>query len=807
MGKPMKNRILGIVLALCLIAVAFAAVPTNAAVYYTGSVQTTDDSGDAKDVYFSGERIYVAVELDYMDDPVVNDIYVAAIDQDGDTLSSFYTVTDDPDVGVYDSWSALPTRWLTANHATFSAGIAVVDVVVSAYNGWTYEEFARTQIIVKQEGLTVYPSSWYIYPGETVTMSLTTSETGDFYVQIVNETYEDLENWTNQEAVDGTWTMAWTVPEDAPDGYYTINVCEESTDAIWYSYGMQIQLYMLMVDCNRYYVLPGEDVTVTYDVINLATMTSYDLVDIEWQAYWVDEGGDDVYDSGTLSGVPGTMEFTIPTDIALWSGVDMAFWANDTDDRSSEDYLWFSISTMSLDIYVDNGPYVPGETVDVEAYVSAAYDALPDATVDIEVSYNGTAIDAYGVTGLVTDQTGNVQHSFDLDVNATQGAYIVTVTATKLDNTLTAMAAFEVMWTGEMTVEFDKDYYYSGQLATFTFTAYWNNEEVIPDSIFYMVYDDYGTIATGNTSVGTGSVQIPAGYIGDLWVEGIANIDGYFLNGYTWTEVRMADVVVTASSSEYRPGDTVTFSVSIITEIESADLTYTIEDDYGAEVASGNPAFGMFASFEYAVPLIGASDSYTATVTMNDNLGHIASDSTTTWLVAYHELTLVLDSSSKYVNDAFKPGDMLTVTYQISTYTGDELPVYELRVYVDYSDTDMRMQVTQTSGEFTVEIPADSIDGAYWMTVYLYDPISGDYLSGDYVSFTVKADQSAWDRSVGGLSLFDLTVLLLLVVMILLLIVLPFVKAKFGGPKAPKQVELVQMPPPPMEEGKVPPSS
>ena len=54
MGKPMKSRILGIVLALSLLAGVFAALPVKAAVDYTGSVVTTDNLGAAKNTYFFG---------------------------------------------------------------------------------------------------------------------------------------------------------------------------------------------------------------------------------------------------------------------------------------------------------------------------------------------------------------------------------------------------------------------------------------------------------------------------------------------------------------------------------------------------------------------------------------------------------------------------------------------------------------------------------------------------------------------------------------------------------------------------------
>jgi hypothetical protein len=810
MGKPMKNRILGIVLALCLMAVAFAAVPTSAEIYYTGSVQTTDDTGDLQDAYYRGDRVYVAVEVYYMGELSAEDILVEMFDQSGNSVSSFYATADDPDVGTYESWAALPTHWLTTNGLDFAAGVAVGDVVVSAYDGWDYVEFDRTQVIVKDEGLTVSPDTWLFYPGETVTITLITAQTVDFYVEIVNYTYDDIENWTNEEAADGYWSTVWTIPTDTPDDDYMINVREESNHDVWYTYYMTIQMYELLVDANRYYVLPGETVDIYYEVVEVATMTSYDEVSLEWQAMWMNESGNDTYDSGTMPGSAGTWQFDVPTNIALYSWIQITFWANDTEDRVAESWVYMTIGQMAADMILDDGPYMPGETVSVEVYTSVfeeSYgwiyeDSLPGATVEISVSFNDTEIDEYGAAGLVTDVSGTVSHDFDLADDAPQGAYIVTVTVSKLDYEVEMMAVFSVEYGGEMTVEFDKEYYYSGQIATFAFTAYWNNQEIAGESIFYMVYDDIGLVFTDNSTTGTGAYQINSTYVGGLWIEAVMNLDGYMLNGYAATDVEMADVVLTPSSSEYRPGDNVVFSYSIITEISSAELSFNIVDDMGVEALSGDLSFTPMGSFNLTIPAE-PSESYTATITMNDNLGHIVSDEATTWLATYHEIDLWLISSSGFTSRAFEAGTTLTFGYSIDSYAGTDLEVYEIRVYNWNDDVTFRLLVTATDGEFEYTIPENALDGGYGVEVDLYDPIASDYLDYDYVSYTVMNDQSLWDKSVGGLDVFEVMTLLLLALIIVVLIVMPFVKGRMGAPKQPKAPEPA-MPAPPPAEGNPP---
>jgi cytochrome c oxidase assembly protein Cox11 len=103
MGKPMRNRILSIALALGMLAVAFAAVPTHAAINYTGTVKTTDNAGTAKSTFVQGENVYVNVMA--KDQGVLADvnIQVRLVSTSGTVLTHFHVATDTPDVGWYNS--------------------------------------------------------------------------------------------------------------------------------------------------------------------------------------------------------------------------------------------------------------------------------------------------------------------------------------------------------------------------------------------------------------------------------------------------------------------------------------------------------------------------------------------------------------------------------------------------------------------------------------------------------------------------------------------------------------------------------
>ena len=73
------------------------------------------------------------------------------------------------------------------------------------------------------------------------------------------------------------------------------------------------------------------------------------------------------------------------------------------------------------------------------------------------------------------------------------------------------------------------------------------------------------------------------------------------------------------------------------------------------------------------------------------------------------------------------------------------------------------------------------------------------------MSFSVKSEQSVWDKSIAGLSLFNVLVLALLLLMVILLIVVPFLRGRVGGEE--KAMEMEAASPEPLDEPEEPPPS
>ncbi|UCE45045.1 MAG: hypothetical protein JSU93_06565 [Methanobacteriota archaeon] len=813
----MKDRILSVAIALSLIAVMFVVAPssTEAAISYTGEVQTTDDTGDPIDSCFRGDDLYVLVETYYRGNATNMSFLVELRTQTGNLRDSFTDVTGDPDTGVFESWAAIPEVALWTG-SWFEGELTVYDVILYVDDGgWI--EVDRTQIIVRNTGTFLDPDTGMYYPGQEVSLTIVTTNTDDFYVQVVNETWVDVMNRSNievNESVDWTWHYTWLIPPGTPDGTYTLNVRFEDNNGIWpiaiYTKTFNINKYVLLVDSQSEYVLPGQTVSMLYDVLDFATLTHYAGAAIEWSATWTDVDDEIVNESGMLEGSSGVFDYVVDTDIALYSDIEMTFWANESDDRSAEDYVELSVGTMWVDVDISDDTFTPGEIVGVAVSVMVGLDpsdpwmveSLPGADIDIVVTKDGAVLADYGKAGMVTDVTGMVEYEFTLDDNATRGTYVIAATISYLDYEIERMVVFNVEWWGYMVVEFNKDYYYSGQIAMIDFKVVWNGAEINGTPVYYIIEGEDGVLATGNSTDGSAWYQILGSYVGDIEVTAITMVEGYYFEDWDMAEVRLADLALYPVAEYFRAGDTVTWMYKLSSEMSNGTITYYVVDGDGLKVDSGTIMFAKSGSFEFVVPE-DPSDMYTATLTVDDNRGHIVSADSTIWLWANYELHIWLESGAGYTSRAYEPGSTLVFGYSIMAVGTEHLDAYRISFYATDEYLDGNVLVTETTGTFEYKLQDSVADGEYTMNAWLADPSEPGWLSFDSVSFDVKTGQSLWDKSVGGLSLFETVVLLLLLIMVILLVLVPMIKARMEakpkGPETSMPVELDE-PPPPAEE-------
>ena len=789
----MKNRILSIALALSMLAVVFAALPTSAQVDYTGSVKTTDDTGNLKDTYIQGQPVYVIVEVKYQNVWSDQPIRVRLVPTTGGWASQFATHSDDPADGWYNSTTA-------AGHLTLStaAGISgdLTSYYVVLYRDGTMQEIARTTIIVKKTGLSLEPDNGIYYPGQAVVAKFVTTETTTmFYVHTVNETgvTMPLMNWTGQSAVTGWWEHALTLATDLPDGSYTMRVRDATTHAIMDDLDFDVQKYVFEVWADRDYYLPGMTANIQYITMDVATFTQATGVTITYSAMWYNLSGNATWLNSTLAGVSGVQQFVIPTDANMSWDVSIVYWANEST-RSASGHVTLDFAMLSGSVSIAPlGTLMPGETVVPTVTARLGGDRLPGAAVDISVLANGTAIPAYGSTNLTTDLQGQATHTFTLVDAAADGTYVVRAKITMVGYSATVIGLFQVRSDGEIWVKLDKERYYGGDDIVATLTPMWNGKIVEVPNFGYAFIVDTGVLVWGNTSETTVSTTIPVDYYGDIEIGVSAYYNGIGIDGGDDSEVRFADITLTAQMNDYRPGDDLVFEWNILTGAIAGTLMYEITDSNGMLVISDSPAFATTGSFSQLVPTVNAPQHYYVHMWMTTAAGGYADASLTVDMLNSHELQIWVEKSG-YADGTYKPGQTVKLHYSIGAYVMEPLQSYILRVATDYNPVGMDFILTDSAGTVEFALPDDAPAAEMGISATLIDPVTGP-VSSDTTAITVGGQLTGWDKSVAGMSAIDFSILLLLIIMILLLIVMPFLKGRMGAPK-PAEAPKVEPPPP-----------
>jgi len=795
MGKPMKSRILSIALALSMLAVVFAALPMSAQVDYTGSVKTTDDTGNLKDTYIQGQQVYLIVEVKYQGVWADEPIQVRLVSTTGGYVSHFHANSNDPADGWYNSSTDVVPQTLDTG-AWIDPDLDLTSYYVVVYRDGTMEEIARTTIVVKRTGLSLDPDNHIYYPGQAVVAKLVTTSTAIlFYVHTVDEdgvTVANM-NWTGQSATTGWWEHAFTLASDLADGTYTMNVRAATSNAIMNHIHFDVQKYVFQVSADRDYYLPGMTANINYLTMEVSTFTQSTGVSVTFSAMWGNSSGNATWLNSTLTGSSGVQQFVIPTDIAMWQDIEIVYWANEST-RTASDSVTLQFGTLTGTMtFAHMGTLMPGETVAATVDVELGGDLLPGAAVDITVMANGTAIPAYGSVNLTSDLAGEVTHTFTLVDAAADGIYIVSADITMAGFSTTVIGLFEVQSTGYIGVKFDKERYYGGEDIVATLTPLWNGKIVEVSNFGYGFSLDTGLLVWGNTSETTVTATIPADYYGDIDLGVEAYYNGLMIGGGSSSEVHFADITLTAQKNDYRPGDSLVFEWNILTGASAGTLTYEITDSNGLVVITDSPAFATSGSFSQLVPTVDAPQHYYVHMWMTTAAGGYSDADLAVDMLNSHELQIWVEKSG-YADGTYKPGQTVKLHYSIGAYVMEPLQSYILSVSTDFNPVGMEFILTDPTGKVEFALPDDAPAAQMDISATLIDPVTGP-VSNDTTAITVSGQLTGWDKSVAGMSAIDFSILLLLIIMILLLIVMPFLKGRMGAPK-PAEAPKVEPPPP-----------
>ncbi len=408
------------------------------------------------------------------------------------------------------------------------------------------------------------------------------------------------------------------------------------------------------------------------------------------------------------------------------------------------------------------------------------------------MSKNGTKLDAYSMSGLMTDQDGIITYAFKLSPDAAIGTYSVEVTVTKVGSSTVAATIFSVSEWGYLSVMFDKDYYLSGDSMFITFEAFLEGQQVYLDSMLVTVTTDWGLLLIGNTSTMAMTAQLPTDYVGQVWVYATGYYDDRVFSTTTWIDVYGVSIAILPNKSAFEPGDTLIFTWNVNGPVSNGTLTYILWGG-GVYIETASPMFARTGTVTFEVPLVDPEYSYGVWISMLTDTGSYSEDSATVYIAGDGELSVWVEKS-KYADGSFKPGQTVKIHYEIFNFWTDPLPMYALVVSCDFDTTEFYFFVTEASGVVEYPLPVDLSTGMLVIDVELWDPASWDDLSEDSTTVMVNNRLSAWDTSIGGMAASDFLIMLLIVVMIIVLIVMPFIKGR--QPKTEEPVVEESLPPP-----------
>jgi hypothetical protein len=300
--------------------------------------------------------------------------------------------------------------------------------------------------------------------------------------------------------------------------------------------------------------------------------------------------------------------------------------------------------------------------------------------------------------------------------------------------------------------------------------------------------------ATGNIlanlagGAATYSFAIPTTYQGNLIVSVVVN-DGNGTTAYASATARVAFgyLALTLDKSQFNPGDTITATFSLQSNVITNPTYYWEVTDNGGATAAAGSTTGGTASFSTPSP---ASSRYTFTVTASQNGRTVSASQTATQIGGYF-LSISLDRSS------YNAGDTMTITYNLATRGTAVLPA-QYHFYVTlYGVAYKYVDTTSNTGTLQMTVPAGTPTGD--LLLYVAEGNTGAAI----YNIVHVGPVNPLVADVAGVPLFDILIFLLFLVLLLAVILL---WRRTGMGKAPAGAETGKPstpppPPPPSQQG------
>jgi predicted RNA-binding Zn-ribbon protein involved in translation (DUF1610 family) len=815
----MLRKILSLAMALGMLGTAFLvfAVPVSAADTPGGQITTNKSDGSAQDLFFPGNAIYFQVEYKigtYLTgapiDVRVRDIggnSVGTINYNGPTDSNYdwvlvYTNISEPtpsEAGFFNSWTTnvmSTIMWFETNGAPGQNGpmLPGQTYYIEARQHNTSEILFSSPLSILQQGIVITPHQDVYVPGQTVNINVTVQWNNKINVNIskINDT------WINQTLTDYSWNVDYVIPESTAVGRYTIWV-----NQTWPNWQIKIinpaayfdvGYFTLDVSTDKEVYLPGEQAKISWLARSVVDKSIAD-VDLQWNMEYIDGlTGVKKWSNSTSPYSDSPFTLTLPSQANINNEIKINATMTQAN-KSASSTKWIYLGYLSTTVTTDKASYKPGEVVIVTANVDvqdeSSWRNAPEANATVAFKmYNMTGVlEPVNISSVNTDASGTAQVTFTIPANQkAENGYKIVGTTTILGFSDIASATIDVEQLLDVTVLTDKLLYTSGENMVVNVKILQNGVKVDPDSIEYWIEFDSGIQTTHVISITNATsfvIQVPVGQRGDADVEVIVSVDGktYDQSSNTFKVVPLI-LALGASKLTYYPGDTITFTVTVVGSSTGFTLRYDIWDVDNSPVQNGPLTLTSgSATFTLAISATDPSSGYKVRVIADNGAGVEVDDTINVELIADYLIDMKILTGPASASGAYMAGQELTISFKITKMSSELENLSVIKATVSLWAAVGSMPIypilygeaktfTTMTGELKIILPQELTNGQY---VIMLDITN---VGQEMQALSVDSNAGGWNSNImGGLSLSDLMIMILLIIVIIMM-VWPMIKGR-----------------------------
>jgi hypothetical protein len=621
-------------------------------------------------------------------------------------------------------------------------------------------------------------------------------------------------------------------------GRWTINL---TAGGVSIGIVINVRVYSVGVSSQTDMVLPGHNSTLFYSVVRDADdggspFTNFESLQLVGQYYttgglWEPLPG--LQHDLPIAGL-GNVTFGIPRNVlAGRSALEFSLWANQTGaptNWSEEGGLTVEVGNITgvelsfIDCPTTCDQVDPGAPVVVQAYVEETdyYGSEGGAGLTCTFSFKNNGVPVTPPAGTPTTVTSNASGFatiiFDADTSvfSTSLPNSVQVNVSDANNPGIDVGVQDLFFINErpqsarLSLLLGADGYHAGDTVTGNWSLGGANGSAVAsgwsggfwEGLFYNLDGDAtvlaeGYAAAGSTS-GTVSFLVPLGDEGtvDLYVEAYNATQTIYAEQSA--DVSAPTILLTPNTLTYAAGETITVSVTTLGQaLSGATLYEETDDDAGNLLSTGLVTGG---SFQVTVPSVAPPEEIAFHVAaQTTTAGVLATATTYAYLESGFFLSVSVQSSSSYEDGSFKPGQTVTLAYDLEPIGQTKAPsAVELFVVpggyaaLQYSNNyppgAKLLELSASSGTISYTIPSNEPNGIddFFVGATALGGVCGgsnyNCTAGTDFSVNVNANPAALEYEVAGSIGLTLGWLVLLILLILVAIVgLLWARRRRGG--------------------------